>query len=118
MMPLSMEATDGLSLGGELEASRENSSGSSSWQSTASSSFVAVIVAPSALRLERQRMRQSSVPCGKTSGPFAGRRERISHGFRNRPDGTALGSQPVRMPPWTGTFQAQLNQLRLLFLVI
>jgi hypothetical protein len=63
-----MEATDGLSLGGELEASRENSSGSSSWQSTASSSFVAVIVVPSALRLQRQRMRQSSVPCGKTSG--------------------------------------------------
>src|SRR5215207_5440431 len=67
MMPLSMEATDGLSLGGELEASRENSSGSSSWQSTASNSFVAVMVVPSALRLQRQRMRQSSVPCGKTS---------------------------------------------------
>jgi hypothetical protein len=67
MMPLSMEATDVLSLGGELEVSRENSSGSSSWQSTASNSFVAVMVVPSALRLKRQRMRQSSVPCGKSS---------------------------------------------------
>jgi hypothetical protein len=44
-MPLSMEATDGLSRSGELDARRENSSGSSSWLKMASSSFVAVIVA-------------------------------------------------------------------------
>jgi len=46
IMPLSMEATDGLSLEGELEVSLENSSASSSWHKTASSSFVAVM-APS-----------------------------------------------------------------------
>jgi hypothetical protein len=81
MMPLSMEATDGLSLGEELEASRENSSGSSSWQSTASSSFVAVIVIPSALRLKRQRMRKSPVPCGKTSGPRDAGQVKLSRTF-------------------------------------
>jgi hypothetical protein len=43
IMPLSMEATDGLSLDEELEVSRENSSGSSSWHKMASSSFAAVM---------------------------------------------------------------------------
>jgi len=43
-MPLSMEATDGLSLEGELDVSLENSSGSSSWHKAASSSFAAVMI--------------------------------------------------------------------------
>jgi hypothetical protein len=60
-MPLSMEATDGLSRGEELEVSRENSSGSSSRHKAASSSFVAVIAA-SAFLLQQQRIGHATVP--------------------------------------------------------
>jgi hypothetical protein len=49
--PLSIEATNGFSRGGELDASRQNSSGSSSRDKIASSSFVAVMVSSACLWL-------------------------------------------------------------------
>jgi hypothetical protein len=85
MMPLNMDAVDDLSLEGELDARRENSSGSSSWQSTASSSFVAVMTSSTSF-LQRQRMRHAGVPSAARSPfwPLKAAPEKILHTLRNQ----------------------------------